>query len=160
MRDCNSIYDIPLKDLSGQPIDLGRYKGKYLLIVNTASKCGFTGQYQDLEALYKQYQDKLMVIGTPCNQFGQQEPGTAPEITSFCERNYGVSFVMSEKLKVKGEEQHPLYAWLTKKECNGSKNSTVRWNFQKYLINPEGQIIDYYYSITKPLSIKITKHLK
>ena len=101
-----------------------------------------------------------MVIGVPCNQFGGQEPGTASEIQSFCKQNYGVTFLMTEKVDVKGGNQHPLYKWLTSKELNGVSSSSVKWNFQKYLINEKGNLIDYYYSITSPTSTKITKHLK
>lgn len=154
-----SIYDIPINGLDGQPIELAQYKGKFLLFVNVASKCGFTGQYKELQKLYDTYNDRLMVIGVPCNQFGGQEAGTAAEIGSFCEKNYGVTFVMTEKIKVKGADQHPLYQWLTQKSDNGKKSSTVKWNFQKYLVDPKGRWIDVYYSITKPTSPKITKHL-
>ncbi|MFD2541737.1 glutathione peroxidase [Lacinutrix gracilariae] len=155
-----SIYDIKINSLEGKPIDLADYKNKMILIVNVASECGFTGQYKDLQKLYDTYQDKLMVIGVPCNQFGGQESGTANEIQNFCQKNYGVTFLMTEKIEVKGNNQHPLYQWLTSKDLNGKSNSTVKWNFQKYLINTEGQLVDYYFSITKPLSNKITKHLK
>lgn len=154
-----SIYDIQLQSLDGQPLDLSQYKGKKMLIVNVASKCGFTNQYEGLEKLASTYQDKLVVIGCPCNQFGAQEPGTAAEIQNFCSLRYGVAFPMTEKLAVKGSEQHPLYSWLTSKSLNGKKNSSVKWNFQKYLIDEEGNLIDYYYSITKPMSSKITKHV-
>ena len=99
-----------------------------------------------------------MIVGVPCNQFGAQEPGTATQIQDFCQRNYGVSFRITEKINVKGTKQHELYQWLTKKEMNGKLNSTVRWNFQKYLVSPKGQIIDFFYSTTSPLSKKITKH--
>ena len=101
-----------------------------------------------------------MVIGVPCNQFGKQEPGTSDEIQEFCQVNYGVSFLITEKIDVKGQQQHPLYTWLTSKDLNGKKSSSVKWNFQKYLVSPEGKLIDYYFSITKPTSSKITKHLK
>jgi len=154
-----SIYDIKLKALNGDIITLSDYKGKYILFVNVASECGFTGQYDDLQKLYDQHKDKLMIIGTPCNQFGGQEPGTAIEIQSFCKKNYGVTFLLTEKLDVKGDNQHPLYRWLTNKSKNGISNSTVKWNFQKYLIDKNGELIDYYYSITNPLSNKILKHL-
>ena len=154
-----SIYDIKINSLAGQPINLSDYKGKYILFVNVASKCGFTGQYEDLQKLYDKYQDKLMIIGVPCNQFGNQEPGTAQEIESFCQVNYGVSFLMTEKVDVKGKNQHPLYQWLTDQAKNGQSNSTVKWNFQKYLINDEGFLVDYYFSMTSPTSDKITKHL-
>ena len=154
------IYDIQINSLDGQPIDLSNYKGKMILFVNVASKCGFTSQYADLQKLYDEHQDKLMIIGVPCNQFGGQEPGTKDEIQTFCEKNYGVTFLMTEKVDVKGENQHPLYKWLTSKELNGKSNSSVKWNFQKYLVDENGSLIDYYYSITKPTSSKITKYLK
>ena len=155
-----NIYDIEIKSLQNTPILLSDYKGKHLLIVNVASKCGFTPQYKDLEELHKTYKNNLVVIGVPCNQFGKQEPGNSNEIQEFCEINYGVSFIITEKLDVKGAHQHPLYTWLTSKQLNGKKSSSVKWNFQKYLVTPEGKLIDYYFSITNPLSSKITKHLK
>jgi glutathione peroxidase len=154
-----NLYDIQINSLQGKPINFGDFKGKYILFVNVASKCGFTPQYKDLEKLYQEYKDHLIVIGVPCNQFGNQEPGSSDEIQEFCQVNYGVSFLITEKVNVKGSNQHPLYAWLTKKENNGKKSSTVRWNFQKYLVDSEGKLIDFYYSITKPTSSKITKHI-
>ena len=155
-----SIYDIQINKLNGESLDLATYKDKYLLFVNVASECGFTGQYDGLQKLFDQYNDKLIIIGVPCNQFGSQEPGTAQEIQTFCQSNYGVTFVMTEKVDVKGDNQHPLYQWLTDKSKNGKKSTSVKWNFQKYLIGQNGEFIDYYYSITKPLSRKITKHLE
>lgn len=160
MQASASLYDISINSLTGEAIDLSSFKGKKILIVNTASECGFTGQYEGLQELYNTYKDKLVVIGVPCNQFGGQEPGTATEIQSFCKQNYGVTFLMTEKVYVKGENQHPLYKWLTSKELNGVSSSSVKWNFQKYLIDEKGNLIDYYYSITSPTSTKITKHLK
>ncbi|WP_394331707.1 glutathione peroxidase [Lutibacter oricola] len=160
MEKTPSMYQISIKSIAGEKIDFESFKGKKILFVNTASKCGFTKQYEDLEKLHKAYKDKLVVIGVPCNQFGGQEPGTLSEIQSFCEVNYGVTFLMTEKIDVKGENQHPLYAWLTNKEKNGVKSSSVKWNFQKYLIDENGSFIDYYYSITKPMSSKILNHLK
>lgn len=154
------IYDIEIKSLQNTPIQISDFKGKYILFVNVASKCGFTPQYKGLEELHKTYQDNLVVIGVPCNQFGKQEPGNNDAIQEFCELNYGVSFLITEKVDVKGSHQHPLYTWLTTRELNNKKSSSVRWNFQKYLISPEGKLIDYYLSITKPLSSKITKQLK
>jgi len=155
----SSIYDISIHSLDGKPIDLSKFKGKKLLFVNVASECGFTKQYKDLQKLSDSYLDQLVVIGSPCNQFGKQEPGNAEEIQTFCERNFGVTFLLTEKIDVKGSKQHPLYKWLTSKDLNGKKNSSVKWNFQKYLVDESGKLIDYYYSITSPTSSKITKHL-
>ena len=154
-----SYYDITITQLHGSTLVLSDLQGKYILIVNVASKCGFTPQYRELEQLYQKHKEELIIIGVPCNQFGSQEPGTPSEIESFCERNYGVNFIITEKVNVKGEKQHPLYQWLTRKQSNGSSNSVVRWNFQKYLIDKEGRLIDFFYSITSPSSRKITKYL-
>jgi glutathione peroxidase len=151
-----SFYDIKLNDINGKQIDLKSFEDKYILFVNVASKCGFTSQYTDLEKLHQQYQNDLVVIGLPCNQFGGQEPGDAEEIMNFCSSNYGVTFIISEKIKVKGEGMHPLYQWLTQKELNGKKSSTVKWNFQKYVVDKNGELLNYFYSITSPLSNKIT----
>ena len=155
-----SLYNIKINAIDGTPIDLNNYKGKHILFVNVASECGFTGQYEDLQKLYDTYQDKLMVIGVPCNQFGGQEPGTSVDIQTFCKKNYGVTFLITEKVDVKGKNQHPLYQWLTDKDLNGVENTTVKWNFHKYLVDGKGQFVDYFYSITKPLSSKITRQLK
>ena len=159
MSALNQIYHVKINSLQGKPINLSDYKGKKILFVNVASKCGFTPQYRDLQKLYDQYQDQLMIIGVPCNQFGKQEPGTSSEIQEFCQVNYGVNFLITEKVDVKGNNQHPLYNWLTQKSENGKRSSSVKWNFQKYLIDENGELIDHYYSITKPTSRKITKHL-
>ena len=155
-----SVYNIKIASLQGQHINLSEFKGKKILFVNVASKCGFTPQYRELQALQDKYKESLVVIGVPCNQFGEQEPGNANDIQEFCEINYGVSFLMTEKIDVKGDTQHPLYAWLTKKSLNGVQNSNVRWNFQKYLIDENGEFLNYYFSITKPSSSRITKYLK
>jgi len=158
--DIDTIYDIPINALNGKPIDLTDFKGKYILFVNVASKCGFTPQYKDLQKLYDKYGDQLQVIGVPCNQFGSQEPGDANTIETFCEVNYGVSFLITEKVDVKGKNQHPLYTWLTQKINNGKRDSTVKWNFQKYLVDANGDLVDFYFSTTSPMSSKIVKHLK
>lgn len=154
------IYDIKIDDVTGKDLNLEQYKGKKVLFVNVASKCGFTKQYEGLQKLYTKYKNRLVVIGLPCNQFGRQEPGTEKEIQSFCKLNYGVEFPITEKIEVKGDGQHPIYQWLTQKSKNGTKSSSVKWNFQKYLIDEDGRFIDYWHSTTKPMSSKITKHLK
>lgn len=156
----DTIYNIRVNALNGKPINLEDFKGKYMLFVNVASKCGFTSQYEELQELHEKYKDVLQVIGVPCNQFGGQEPGSAQQIESFCQINYGVSFIITEKIEVKGKNQHPLYTWLTQEINNGVMDSSVKWNFQKYLVSPKGKLIDYYFSATSPLNTKITKHLK
>ncbi|MDG1476244.1 MAG: glutathione peroxidase [Vicingaceae bacterium] len=154
-----SIYDIAINNLGGKPISLSEFKGNKILFVNVASKCGFTKQYKELQSLSDKYKEELVIIGSPCNQFGKQEPGNASQIQEFCELNFGVTFLLTEKIDVKGSKQHPLYKWLTSKDLNGKKNSSVKWNFQKYLVDDKGDFIDYYFSITKPMSSKISKHL-
>ncbi|MBC8770025.1 glutathione peroxidase [Arenibacter sp. BSSL-BM3] len=158
--DLQTLYEININDLSGKPIHLKAFEGKHILFVNVASKCGFTPQYKELQELHEAYKNKLAVIGFPCNQFGGQEPGKAKDIETFCEVNYGVKFLITEKIEVKGKNQHPLYRWLTNKSINGLKNSTVKWNFQKYLVDDKGNLVDYFFSNTSPMSSKITKHLK
>ena len=140
-------------------MELANFKGKYMLLVNVASKCGFTKQYRALQELSDTFKENLVVIGFPCNQFGGQEPGSEEEILSFCEMRFGVSFPLTEKIDVKGPNQHPIYTWLTKKQLNGNKSSKVHWNFQKYLVDPEGRLIDVFYSTTSPKSRKITRNL-
>jgi glutathione peroxidase len=151
-----SIYDVKLNSISDEPINFSAYKGKKILFVNVASKCGFTPQYSGLQDLYDLYQNKLMIIGVPCNQFLRQEPGTNEQIAAFCEKNYGVSFPISEKIDVKGSNQHPLYQWLTLKSNNGLKDSKVKWNFQKYLVNEKGELMDVFSSNVRPLDDRIT----
>lgn len=160
-EETKSFYDesFEVKDIDGSPIDFQSFKGKKLLIVNVASKCGFTPQYETLQELHEKYQDQLTIIGLPCNQFANQEPGSLEEIKEFCSLNFGVTFLMTEKVDVKGENQHPIYQWLTNKEKNGLKSSTVKWNFQKYLLDENGHLIDVFYSMTKPMSPKITNYL-
>ncbi|WP_179334587.1 glutathione peroxidase [Winogradskyella costae] len=153
------LYGIKINSLQGNIIDLQQFQGKKILIVNVASRCGFTSQYRDLQNLQDTYKDTLVIIGVPCNQFGKQEPGQPHEIQAFCKTNYSITFLITEKIAVKGENQHPLYAWLTQKCKNGKQNSTVKWNFQKYLIDENGQFLDYYYSITSPMSSRLLKYL-
>ena len=154
----NLIYNIPLQSIDNEAIDLNNYKGKYILFVNVASYCGYTNQYADLQKLHEHYQN-LEVIGLPCNQFLFQEPFSQDSIKNFCESNYAITFLMTEKINVKGKNQHPLYKWLTEKDLNKSKDSTVKWNFQKYLIAKNGNLIDVFPSKTLPLSKDITQHL-
>ena len=149
----NTIYSFKTKTLDGKNFDLASLKGKKILIVNTASKCGYTPQYKELEELYKKYGgDKFTIIGFPANNFGNQEPGTDTEIQTFCERNYGVTFPMMSKISVKGSDIDPIYQWLTKKELNGQLDSEVKWNFQKYLIDENGKLVDVEDSKITPLS--------
>lgn len=159
-QELNSIYDLTYNSITGEKVSLEKYKGKFILFVNVASKCGFTSQYKELQKLAETYKDKLVVLGFPCDQFGGQEPGNSEQILSFCKERYGVTFPLSEKIKVKGDNQHEIYDWLTNKKRNGSSSTIVKWNFQKYLVSPNGKFIDFYYSVTKPLSEKITSHFK
>lgn len=154
-----SIYDFKLKTLDGQEITLGKFKGKKLLLVNVASKCGFTGQYTNLQKLHEQYGDKLVIVGFPANNFGGQEPGSSSEIQSFCKKNYGVSFQMMEKISVKGDDMHPLYKWLSTKDLNGTTNDAPNWNFCKYLIDEKGNVLKFFPSRVDPLSTDITSLL-
>jgi glutathione peroxidase len=136
-----TIYQFKVTTLDGKEFDFSTLKGKKVLIVNTASKCGLTPQYKDLEALYKEYKDKgFVIVGFPANNFAKQEPGTSEEIAEFCERNYGVTFPMMEKISVKGDDMAPIYHFLTEKSKNGLQDSEVEWNFQKYLINEKGEL--------------------
>ncbi len=155
-----SIHSFKVEALDGSTIDFSNFKGKKILIVNTASECGFTPQYKELEALYKTYKDNLVIVGFPANNFGGQEPGTNQEIASFCEKNYGVTFPMAAKVSVKGDDMAPIYKFLTKKEENGVRNTSILWNFTKIMLDEDGNIIDSFVSTTKPNSDKITKYLK
>lgn len=137
-----TIYQFKVEDINGETFDLSSLKGKKVMIVNTASKCGFTPQYAELQRIYEQYKyDDFVIIGFPSNDFGNQEPGSNEEISEFCQKNYGVDFPMMAKITVKGEEKHPLYQFLTEKSKNGFKNSEVKWNFQKYLIDRDGKLV-------------------
>ena len=151
----NGFYSFKVKTLEGEDFDFASLKGKKVMVVNTASKCGFTPQYEDLEALHRQFGDKLAIIGFPANNFLNQEPGSAFEIRQFCTENFDVTFPLMEKISVKGDDMHPLYKWLTSKELNGVMDSNVRWNFQKYLIDEEGNLVDVLYSKEKPGSKKV-----
>ncbi len=154
-----SIYDFKVLGLNGDTIDFSAFKGKKILIVNTASKCGYTPQYEELEALYEKYKDKLVIVGFPANNFLWQEPGTNEEIATFCQKNYGVSFPMASKISVKGKDMAAIYVWLTKKKFNHFKDSAVKWNFQKYLIDESGSLVAMFASATKPMSDEVIQAL-
>lgn len=148
----NSVYDVTATSLEGKPVALADYKGKVMLVVNTASKCGFTPQYEGLEKLHEKYAGEgLVVLGFPCNQFGKQEPGESGEIASFCQKNYGVKFQMFEKIDVNGKNAHPLYVYL--KKASPSDHGDIRWNFSKFLIDRNGKVIKRYASIASPESL-------
>lgn len=155
-----TIYDYKVESLDGQEIDFADFKGKKILVVNTASECGFTPQYADLEKLSKEYQNNLVIVGFPANNFGGQEPGSNTEIGAFCEKNFGVTFPMAAKVSVKGDDTAPIFKFLTEKDLNGVKNTAILWNFTKFLIDENGHLIDTFISTTKPTSESITKYLK
>lgn len=152
----NSFYDFKVKDIDGNDFELSSLKGKKVLVVNTASKCGLTPQYEQLQELYEKYSDKnFTIIGFPANNFMKQEPGTNEEIAEFCQKNYGVTFQMMSKISVKGDDMHPLYKWLTSKSKNGVLDSEVGWNFQKYLIDENGKLVEMVEPKVKPNDDKI-----
>jgi glutathione peroxidase len=153
------IYDFKMKTLEGIEVSLSKFKGKKMLLVNVASECGYTPQYKNLQALHIKHGDKLVVIGFPANNFGKQEPGTESEIKEFCSKNYGVTFLMMEKISVRGADIHPLYRWLSNKEENGSCDEAPKWNFCKYLIDEQGKIIKFFSSKVDPLSEEIVSLL-
>ncbi len=155
----SELHTIKINSLMGEAINLADFKGKKILFVNVASECGFTPQYADLQKLSIEYGDRLVIIGVPCNQFGGQEPGDKEEIASFCKKNYGVTFLMTEKVDVKGNNQHPLYSWLTQKSQNKIADSEVKWNFQKYLVDENGNYIEMFLSDVNPLDTSITDQL-
>ncbi|MEP7277475.1 MAG: glutathione peroxidase [Bacteroidota bacterium] len=154
-----SIYDFKVTGLDGKSIDLSRYKGKKILIVNTASKCGNTPQYESLEKLYEKYKDKLVIIGFPANNFGAQEPGTNGEIEEFCKKNYGVSFPMSEKVSVKGADIAPLFKYLVEEADKMGIHDPIKWNFTKFLLDENGKLITVIFNKVDPMSTELTKYL-
>jgi glutathione peroxidase len=170
-----SIYDFKIPGLEGSDIDFSKYKGKKIMIVNTASKCGNTPQYNDLEKLYEKYKDKLVIVGVPANNFGAQEPGTNGEIAEFCKKNYGVSFPMTEKVSVRGDDIHPLFKWLVdqskelakKEPAESSKDlawkkflqDPVIWNFTKFLVDENGNLIAVFHNKVSPMSEEVLKYL-
>ncbi len=159
LSQTTGFYDFKVKTLEGKDFDFSSLKGKKVMVVNTASKCGYTPQYKDLEELYEQFGQKLVIVGFPANNFANQEPGTASEIRQFCTEKYGVTFPMMEKISVKGDDMHPLYKWLTSKDKNGVMDSEVKWNFQKYLIDENGKLVDVVMTKEKPGSEKVVAWL-
>ncbi len=154
-----SIHTFEFQTIDGKTMSFSSFKGKKILIVNTASKCGYTSQYEDLEKLHKQYGSKLIIIGFPANNFGGQEPGSNSDINSFCKKNYGVSFIMASKVSVKGSDMIPLFKWLTTQE-NSDFTGDIRWNFEKFLIDENGKLIHRYRSGTNPLDKDLLNAIK
>lgn len=155
--DASKFYQLSYTSIDGKEIELSQYKGKPIVIVNVASKCGFTGQYADLEKLYDDYKDRgLIILGLPTNDFGGQEPGTSADIKTFCSLTYGVSFPMSEKVKAK-DPKHPIYAYLTDKKTNPDHAASVSWNFNKFIIDRSGNVVKHFSSMTNPSSDKFRK---
>lgn len=156
-----TIYDYEVETIDGETISLSQFKGQKVMIVNTASKCGYTPQYAQLQELYEKYKDEgFVIIGFPSNDFLKQEPGTNEEIAEFCQKNYGVTFLMMAKVSVKGEDMAPIYKYLTSAELNGKKDSKVKWNFQKYLIGTDGKLEEMYYSKVVPTDAVITQWIE
>ncbi len=154
-----SIYDFKVPGLSGGTIDFSQFKGKKILIVNTASQCGNTPQYADLEKLYEKYKDKLVIIGFPANNFGQQEPGSNEEIKQFCTKNYGVTFPMAEKVSVKGDDIHPLFKYLVNEAEKMGEKDPIKWNFTKFLVDENGKLVKVFFHKVNPMSDDITQYL-
>ena len=154
-----SIYDFSVESIDGKKINFASFKGKKILIVNTASECGYTTQYEGLEALYKKYKDRLVIVGFPANNFGGQEPGSNSEIKEFCKKNYGVSFPMAAKISVKGDDTAPIYKWLCNKSENGVLDAEIKWNFNKFLLDENGKLITKFNSNVTPLSDELTSKL-
>ncbi len=155
----NSIFKFKVEALDGGIIDFSKFKGKKIMVVNTASKCGYTPQYESLQKLYDKYKDKLVIVGFPANNFGQQEPGSNSEIKEFCKKNYGVTFPMAAKVSVKGDDTAPIYKWLTTKELNGVLDAEITWNFNKFLLDENGVLIAKFDSKVLPMSDEIVKYL-
>lgn len=160
LLNAQSIHQFKVNGIDGKTLNMAQFKGKKILVVNTASKCGYTPQYDALEKVYEQYKDKLVIVGFPCNQFGGQEPGSNEEIVAFCKKNYGVTFPLADKVEVKGENTAPIYQWLTQKSKNGVLDASISWNFNKFLIDENGKMIAYFPSNVKPDSQDILNYLK
>jgi glutathione peroxidase len=155
-----SIHGFKVKSIEGKTIDFSSFKGKKILVVNTASKCGYTPQYEALQKVYEQYKDKLVIVGFPANNFGGQEPGSDAEVQEFCKARFGVTFPLASKVSVKGEDMAPIYKWLTSKAENGVMDADIKWNFGKFLLDENGKLIQYFPSKVTPDSEEILKYLK
>lgn len=149
------IYAFKIKTITGKSIDFSKFKGKKILIVNTASECGFTPQYADLEKLHQEYKDRLEIVAFPTNDFGNQDPGSNEQIAAFCENNYKISFPISEKISVKGISESPIFKFLTQKKLNGVKDTKIKWNFTKFLLDEKGKLIDSFPSEVRPIDREI-----
>jgi glutathione peroxidase len=158
--NAGSIYDFKVSGLDGTDIDFSKYKGQKIMIVNTASKCGNTPQYKDLEALYEKYKGKLVIVGFPANNFGGQEPGTSSDIQEFCTKNYGVTFPMADKVSVKGDDVAPIYKYLSEQAAAKGFTDPVKWNFGKFLLDENGVLIATFSPKTQPMSEEVLQHLK
>ncbi len=159
VKKAKGIYSFKVEALDGGSIDFSKFKGKKILVVNTASKCGYTPQYKGLEELYQKYKDKLVIVGFPANNFGGQEPGTNTEIKEFCTKNYGVTFPMAAKVSVKGDDQAAIFKWLCNKSENGVLDAEIKWNFGKFLLDEKGNLVAYFPSKVEPMSEEITSKL-
>jgi glutathione peroxidase len=155
-----TIHAFKVKSIEGGVIDFSKFKGKKILVVNTASKCGYTPQYEALEKVYEEYKDKLVIVGFPANNFKGQEPGSDTEISEFCKARYGVKFPLASKVSVQGDDTAPIYKWLTTKSENGVLDATIAWNFNKFLLDENGKMIAYFPSKVTPDSEEILKYLK
>lgn len=155
-----SIHSFKVESIDGGVIDFSKFKGKKILVVNTASKCGYTYQYEGLQKLYDQYKDKLVIVGFPANNFGGQEPGSNAEVKEFCSSKFNVSFPMAAKVSVKGSDKAPIFKWLTEKSENGVLDANISWNFNKFLLDENGQLIQHFASRVEPTDEAITKYLK
>jgi len=161
IKPMQSFYELEALSIDGKVVSMSEYKGKKIMVVNVASRCGYTSQYTDLQALYEKYKNNnFVILGFPCNQFMGQEPGTEAEIQAFCQKNYGVSFPLFSKVEVKGNELHPIYRWLTQKSLNGIEDANVSWNFNKFLIDEEGRYVAHLESGAKPMDAEIVSWIE
>jgi glutathione peroxidase len=155
MSAMTTIHQFKVEGIDGNEIDFAAFKGKKIMVVNVASECGYTPQYQQLQEIFEEFADKLIIVGFPSNDFGNQEPGTNAEIKTFCSLKYGVTFPIAAKISIKGNNSHPIYKWLTTKEANKKIDSEVAWNFNKYLLDKNGQLVDFYPSAVDPFDERI-----